>query len=179
MTYRSDGLCALQSFTLHRGMFGLQAKELAEAQERMRWHEMMSRRNIDNSEALQACPAPVHLSSAAAYAILSSTEHNCIKQLLPSSDCRIIQCMALRALNLRGGFCLGKWPLKVCLNMQERRVIEYVSLGDFQTAVGFLLASTPEKSIRYYRDALCTLALAVSIECLSLSQESVLAQSHD
>lgn len=46
--------------------------------------------------------------------------------------------------------------------VQERRVIEYVSLGDFQTAVGFLLASTPEKSIRYYRDALCTLALAVS-----------------
>ena len=41
-------------------------------------------------------------------------------------------------------------------------MIEYVSLGDFQTAVGFLLASTPEKSIRYYRDALCTLALAVS-----------------
>ena len=41
-------------------------------------------------------------------------------------------------------------------------MIEYVALGDFQTAVGFLLASTPEKSIRYYRDALCTLALAVS-----------------
>ena len=40
-------------------------------------------------------------------------------------------------------------------------MIEYVALGDFQTAVGFLLASTPEKSIRYYRDALCTLALAV------------------
>lgn len=45
--------------------------------------------------------------------------------------------------------------------LQERRVIEYVAVGDFQTAVGFLLASTPEKSIRYYRDALCTLALAV------------------
>jgi len=47
-------------------------------------------------------------------------------------------------------------------HMQERRVIEYVALGDFATAVGFLLASTPEKSARYYRDALCTLALAVS-----------------
>lgn len=45
--------------------------------------------------------------------------------------------------------------------LQERRVIEYVAVGDFQTAVGFLLASTPERSIRYYRDALCTLALAV------------------
>lgn len=44
---------------------------------------------------------------------------------------------------------------------QERRMLEYVVLGDFQTAVGFLLASTPEKSARYYRDALCTLALAV------------------
>ena len=41
-------------------------------------------------------------------------------------------------------------------------MLEYVALGDFATAVGFLLASTPEKSARYYRDALCTLALAVS-----------------
>lgn len=39
-------------------------------------------------------------------------------------------------------------------------MIEYVALGDYQTAVGFLLASTPERSARYYRDALCTLALA-------------------
>jgi hypothetical protein len=40
-------------------------------------------------------------------------------------------------------------------------VIEYVVLGDFTTAVGFLLASTPERTARYYRDALLTLALAV------------------
>lgn len=39
-------------------------------------------------------------------------------------------------------------------------MIEYVALGDYQTAVGFLLASAPERSSRYYRDALCTLALA-------------------
>lgn len=39
-------------------------------------------------------------------------------------------------------------------------MIEYVSLGDYHSAVGFLLASTPERSARYYRDALCTLALA-------------------
>ena len=45
--------------------------------------------------------------------------------------------------------------------MQEKRVLEYVALGDYATAVGFLLASTPEKSAQYYRDALCTLALAV------------------
>ena len=50
---------------------------------------------------------------------------------------------------------------KQCCHVQERRVIEYVALGDYATAVGFLLASTPEKSARYYRDALCTLALAV------------------
>ena len=43
---------------------------------------------------------------------------------------------------------------------QERRMLEYVTLNDFSTAVGFLLASTPEQSVRYYRDALCTLALA-------------------
>ena len=51
---------------------------------------------------------------------------------------------------------------KQLCDVQERRVIEYVALGDYATAVGFLLASTPEKSARYYRDALCTLALAVS-----------------
>ena len=57
-----------------------------------------------------------------------------------------------------------------CVFMQEKRVIEYVALGDFATAVGFLLASTPEKSARYYRDALCTLALAVLLLCcLTLS----------
>ena len=67
---------------MHQGVFWLQAKELAEAQERMRWHEMMSRRNIDNSEALQARPAPVHLSSASACASpSSSTAHICIKHL--------------------------------------------------------------------------------------------------
>ena len=47
------------------------------------------------------------------------------------------------------------------LRGQELRVIEYVVLGDYETAVGHLLASAPEKSARYYRDALCTLALAV------------------
>jgi hypothetical protein len=75
-----------------------QGKELAEARERMGWHEAMSRRDVEASEVLQ-----------------------------------------------------------------ELRVVEYVSLGDFQTAVGFLLASTPERSIRYYRDALCTLALAARL----------------
>jgi hypothetical protein len=39
-------------------------------------------------------------------------------------------------------------------------VLEYVSLGDYQTAVGFLLASPPDRSTRYYRDALCTLGMA-------------------
>lgn len=32
--------------------------------------------------------------------------------------------------------------------LQEKRMLEYVVLGDFQTAVAFLLASTPEKSAR-------------------------------
>lgn len=40
-------------------------------------------------------------------------------------------------------------------------MLEYITVGDYQTAVGFLLASTPDRSARYYRDALCTLALAV------------------
>jgi hypothetical protein len=45
--------------------------------------------------------------------------------------------------------------------VQERRVLEYITLGDNQTAVGFLLASAPDRSTRFYRDALCTIALAV------------------
>lgn len=45
-------------------------------------------------------------------------------------------------------------------DLQEKRVLEYVSLGDFQTAVGFLLASPPDRSQRYYRDALCVLGMA-------------------
>lgn len=39
-------------------------------------------------------------------------------------------------------------------------MLEYVALGDFQTAVGFLLASPPDRSQRYYRDALCVLGMA-------------------
>jgi hypothetical protein len=40
--------------------------------------------------------------------------------------------------------------------------LRYVVLGDFSTAVAFLLASSPEKSGRYYRDALVTAALAAA-----------------
>ncbi|KAK2075781.1 hypothetical protein QBZ16_001522 [Prototheca wickerhamii] len=47
--------------------------------------------------------------------------------------------------------------------LQEKRVLEYVALRDPQAAVGFLLASPPERSVRYYRDALCTLAMAFSV----------------
>lgn len=46
--------------------------------------------------------------------------------------------------------------------LQERRMLEYVVLGDYQTAVAFLLASSPERSARYYRDAMCTVALAAA-----------------
>lgn len=47
--------------------------------------------------------------------------------------------------------------------LQEKRVLEYVALDDLQAAVGFLLASPPERSVRYYRDALCTLAMAFAV----------------
>ena len=50
------------------------------------------------------------------------------------------------------------WPDAL---VQEKRMLEYVAMGDHATAVAFLLAATPERSARYYRDALCTLALAV------------------
>jgi hypothetical protein len=45
-------------------------------------------------------------------------------------------------------------------SLQEKRVLEFLSLGDLQAAVGFLLASPPGRSARFYRDALCTLGMA-------------------
>mmetsp|Transcript_7354 Transcript_7354/g.20760 ORF Transcript_7354/g.20760 Transcript_7354/m.20760 type:complete len:1627 (+) Transcript_7354:108-4988(+) len=47
-------------------------------------------------------------------------------------------------------------------SLQAQQVLEYVTLGDFQTAVGFLLASTPEQTSRYFRNALCTISLAAA-----------------
>jgi hypothetical protein len=58
--------------------------------------------------------------------------------------------------------------------LQEKRVLEYVALGDFQTAVGFLLASPPDRSQRYYRDALCTLGMAFAC---GLQQAALLGPS--
>lgn len=46
--------------------------------------------------------------------------------------------------------------------LMERRLLEYVVLGDLQTAVAFLLAAAPEHSVRYYRSAVCSLALAAT-----------------
>ena len=131
----------------------------------MLWHEMMSRRNIDNSEALQACRLPAH-----AYMLPSQSccGRLCLL-LLPSyryaagPGTRITQKIHIAAVfNGTLATVCARLKAEISWIVQERRVIEYVSLGDFQTAVGFLLASTPDKSIRYYRDALCTLALAVS-----------------
>ena len=34
------------------------------------------------------------------------------------------------------------------LRLGERRLLEYVALGDFQTAVAFLLASSPSRDAR-------------------------------
>jgi len=45
-------------------------------------------------------------------------------------------------------------------SLQEKRVLEFLSLGDLQAAVGFLLSSPPGTSARFYRDALCTLGMA-------------------
>ncbi len=54
-------------------------------------------------------------------------------------------------------------------------MIELVALGDYHTAVGFLLASPPEQSARYYRDALCTLALAHAAAALPDGRTAVTA----
>eukprot|EP00878_Enallax_costatus_P014287 GHUV01014945.1.p1 GENE.GHUV01014945.1~~GHUV01014945.1.p1 ORF type:complete len:500 (+),score=179.13 GHUV01014945.1:122-1621(+) len=44
----------------------------------------------------------------------------------------------------------------------ERRLLEYVVLGDYATAVAFLLSTPPESSVSYYRSVVCALALAAS-----------------
>ncbi len=44
--------------------------------------------------------------------------------------------------------CTSATTVAVTPHLQEKRVLEYVALGDFQTAVGFLLASPPDRSTR-------------------------------
>jgi hypothetical protein len=56
-------------------------------------------------------------------------------------------------------------------SLQEKRVLEFLSLGDLQAAVGFLLASPPARSARYYRDALCTLGMAFACGLSSTQQQ--------
>jgi len=55
-------------------------------------------------------------------------------------------------------------------SLQEKRVLEFLSLGDLQAAVGFLLASPPGRSARFYRDALCTLGMAFACGLSSTNQ---------
>ena len=149
----------------------------------MLWHEHMSRRNIDNSEALQVRPA-----STPPSAFLQPCNTACLLLTVVSRTTDTLHAMVANATAADAGASseafldlptsqrksapkefLKDTKFTECVAAQERRVVEYVSLGDFQTAVGFLLASTPEKSIRYYRDALCTLALAVSMQLMLLS----------
>jgi hypothetical protein len=47
--------------------------------------------------------------------------------------------------------------------LQERRMLELISLGDYQGAVGLLLSTPPNNTARYYRDALCALGLAYAV----------------
>lgn len=127
MTYGFNGLHALQSFSLCqaifclqsfsllgknvRGVFCLQAKELAEAQERMRWHEMMSRRNIDNSEALQA---RLHLFISPA--LLHTPALQAQQSIFTASTCRLVpsQYHAVHgSANTQSRRWLMPWPLKV------------------------------------------------------------------
>ena len=58
----------------------------------------------------------------------------------------------------------GFWYLYTILNLdylQELRTLKFVVLGDYNTAVGFLLAAAPDLSARFYRNALNIYALAV------------------
>eukprot|EP00873_Tetraselmis_striata_P044832 jgi/Tetstr1/465096/TSEL_009824.t1 len=61
--------------------------------------------------------------------------------------------------------------------LQERQVLQYVTLGDFEGAVGFLLASTPEQTTRYFRNALCTISLAAATSASSAATSSLHIQA--
>ncbi len=52
-----------------------------------------------------------------------------------------------------------------------------MALGDLQTAVAFLLASSPDTSARYYRDALCTMALAAAAAAAAAAAGATTASS--
>ena len=55
---------------------------------------------------------------------------------------------------------MGRAEFEKSEELQEQRMLELVSLGDFAAAVELLLSSPPACDSRYYRDALCTLGLA-------------------
>ena len=56
------------------------------------------------------------------------------------------------------------------VSLQERRVIEQIALGDFQSAVGLLLSSPPVGSSKFYRDAVCALGMAFACGVLSVDR---------
>lgn len=60
----------------------------------------------------------------------------------------------------------------------EKYMIELICLGDIETAVSIQLASTPNLSKRFYRDALCSLGMAYACACEKLqTPEDALATS--
>lgn len=63
-------------------------------------------------------------------------------------------------------------------SLVEKCMIELVSLGDIETAVSIQLASTPDISKRFYRDALCSLGMAYACASEALDmRENDLASS--
>jgi hypothetical protein len=71
---------------------------------------------------------------------------------------------------------VSKWHSSLCsagvLNDSEKLVekcmIELLALGDIETAVSIQLATTPDISKRFYRDALCSLGMAYACACEQL-----------
>jgi hypothetical protein len=118
---------------------------MAEASERVSWHEAMDSGAApsDRQQVLDLSPVATVRRHAAAAGF----------------------CSAL-AQSAEGAQCPA--PAYV----QERRMVEYVSLGDYQSAVGFLLALPPDRSAPYYRDALCTLALAHAAAAVDSKQNA-------
>lgn len=125
--------------------------ELAEALERSSWHEQMNRRVFEDSEDLQVGVLKGGWCRVGRWEVVAAGGMSAVMLWLPVSQ-----------LVLQPSFSelSPTHPCPLSMHPQEKRVLEYVALGDFQTAVGFLLASPPDRSQRYYRDALATLGMA-------------------
>ena len=132
----------------------------AEARERVAWHEQMALSGEVTEKQQVQCGSTMHQKGhLMLHATCQSQSTFLVTVAEKEEDNSRMGRTAVHTLCSMSQKCTNKTRQRT---LQERRLMEYMALGDYQTAVGFLLAAPPERSARYYRDALCTLALAAA-----------------